>query len=104
MKKEYHKKQKEPLKVEEPKLPYGVKNNSESSSLQSSKKARIIENTVSVDEFFDDLISLVRSDYESIWGDARRLVSHNRRWIYIYHIEEDVVIVDRIIPAKMNKG
>ena len=66
MKKEYHKKQKEPLKVEEPKSPYGVKNNSESSSLQSSKKARIIENTVSVDEFFDDLISLVRSDYESI--------------------------------------
>ena len=31
------------------------------------------------------------------------MVSHNRRWIYIYHIEEDVVIVDRIIPAKMNK-
>ena len=39
-----------------------------------------------------------------IHPDARRLVSHNRRWIYIYHIEEDVVIVDRIIPAKMNKG
>ena len=66
MKKEYHKKQKEPLKVEEPRSSYGVKNNSESSSLQSSKKARIIENTMSVDEFFDDLISLVRSDYESI--------------------------------------
>ena len=104
MKKEYHKKQKEPLKVEEPKLPYGVKNNSETPSLQSSRKARIMENTVSVDEFFDDLISLVRSDYESIWCNARRMVSHNRRWIYIYHIEEDVVIVDRIIPAKMNKG
>ena len=66
MKKEYHKKQKEPLKVEEPKSPYGVKNNSESPTLQSSRKARIMENTVSVDEFFDDLISLVRSDYESI--------------------------------------
>lgn len=39
-----------------------------------------------------------------IHPDARRMVSHNRRWIYIYHIEEDVVIVDRIIPAKMNKG
>ena len=66
MKKEYHKKRKEPLKVEEPKSPYSVKNNSESPSLQSSHKARIMENTVSVDEFFDDLISLVRSDYESI--------------------------------------
>jgi len=52
--------------VEEPKLPYGVKNNSETPSLQSSRKARIMENTVSVDEFFDDLISLVRSDYANI--------------------------------------
>ena len=41
---------------------------------------------------------------KKIHPDARRMVSHNRRWIYIYHIEEDVVIVDRIIPAKMNKG
>ena len=35
---------------------------------------------------------------------ARRMVSHNHRWIYVYHIECDIVIVDRIIPAKMNKG
>ncbi len=28
--------------------------------------------------------------------EARRMLSHNRRWIYIYHIEEDFVIVDRI--------
>lgn len=35
---------------------------------------------------------------------ARRMVSHNRRWIYVYHIEEDFVIVDRILPSKMNKG
>jgi len=64
--KKYQGKQKEPLKVEESKLPYGVKNNSETPSLQSSRKARIMENTVSVDEFFDDLISLVRSDYANI--------------------------------------
>ena len=66
MKKEYHKKQKEPLKVEEPKSPYGVKSNPESPSLQSSRKVKIMENTMSVDEFFDDLISLVRSDYANI--------------------------------------
>lgn len=66
LKKKYQEKQKEPLKVEEPKLSYGVKNNSETPSLQSSRKARIMENTVSVDEFFDDLISLVRSDYANI--------------------------------------
>ena len=39
-----------------------------------------------------------------IHPNARRMVSHNRRWIYVYHIEENVVIVDRILPAKMNKG
>ena len=31
---------------------------------------------------------------------ARRMVSHNRRWVYIFHIEGDTVIVDRIRPAK----
>ncbi|OYP57174.1 hypothetical protein [Segatella bryantii] len=39
-----------------------------------------------------------------IHPEARRMLSHNRRWIYVYHIEEDFVIVDRILPAKMNKG
>ena len=29
---------------------------------------------------------------------------HNRRWLYVFHIEENFVIVDRILPAKMNKG
>ena len=32
---------------------------------------------------------------------ARRMVSHNRRWVYIFHIEDDIVIVDRIRPAKI---
>lgn len=35
---------------------------------------------------------------------ARRMISLNRRWVYVFHIEEDFVIVDRILPAKMNKG
>lgn len=35
---------------------------------------------------------------------ARRMVSHNRRWDYVFHIEDGFVIVDRILPAKMNKG
>ena len=39
-----------------------------------------------------------------IHPEARRMVSHNRRWIYVFHIEEDFVTVDRILPAKMNKG
>ncbi len=39
-----------------------------------------------------------------IHSEARHMVSHNRRWDYVFHIEGDYVIVDRIIPAKMNKG
>ena len=39
-----------------------------------------------------------------IHPEARRMVSHNRRWVYVYHIEENFVVVDRILPAKMNKG
>lgn len=64
MKKKYQEKQKEPLIVEEPKSSYGI-TNPDSPSIQSSK-AKIMENTVSVDEFFDNLISLVRSDYANI--------------------------------------
>ena len=33
--------------------------------------------------------------------NARRMVSHNKKWVYIFHIEDDVVVVDRIRPAKM---
>ena len=32
---------------------------------------------------------------------ARRMVSHNKRWVYIFHIEDETVIVDRIRPAKL---
>ena len=39
-----------------------------------------------------------------IHPEARRMVSHNRKWIYVYHIDGHFAIVDRIIPAKMNKG
>ena len=39
-----------------------------------------------------------------IHPEARRMVSHNRKWVYIYHIAESFVIVDRILPAKLNKG
>ena len=44
------------------------------------------------------------STLRRIHPEARRMVSHNRKWIYVYHIEEAFVIVDRILPAKMNKG
>ena len=28
------------------------------------------------------------------------MVSHNKRWVYIFHIDGDFAIVDRILPAK----
>lgn len=39
-----------------------------------------------------------------IHPEARRMISHNRRWVYVYHIEAPFVIVDRILPSKMNLG
>ena len=39
-----------------------------------------------------------------IHPEARRMISHNRKWIYVYHIDGRLVIVDRIIAARMNKG
>jgi plasmid stabilization system protein ParE len=39
-----------------------------------------------------------------IHPEARRMVSHNRRWVYVYHIDGQYAIVDRILPAQMNKG
>ena len=44
------------------------------------------------------------STLRQIHPKARRMLSHNRKWLYVYHIEGSLVIVDRIIPAKMNKG
>ena len=32
---------------------------------------------------------------------ARRMVSHNKKWVYIFHIEDDVVVVDLIYPARL---
>ena len=46
----------------------------------------------------------VRISRDALQDMARHLVSHNRRWDYVFHIEDGFVIVGRIIPAKMNKG
>ena len=32
------------------------------------------------------------------------MVSHNRKWVYVFHKEDSFVIVDRILPAKLNLG
>ncbi len=39
-----------------------------------------------------------------IHPEARRMVSHNRKWVYVYHIDGSFVVVDRILPALLNIG
>lgn len=41
------------------------------------------------------------ADIRRYHPQARRMVSHNKRWVYIFHIEDDSVIIDRILPAKL---
>ena len=36
----------------------------------------------------------------SIHPKARRMISHNHKWVYVFHIEGDTVFVDRILPSK----
>ena len=74
---------------------------SEKSAIQYANNMRNEIESLSV---FADCIGRSSSDIvRSIHPNGRRMVSHNRRWIYVYHIEGDYVIVDRILPAKMNK-
>ena len=35
----------------------------------------------------------------AIHPKARKMVSHNHKWAYVFHIEGDTVLVDRIIPS-----
>ena len=37
----------------------------------------------------------------SIHPQARRMVSHNHKWAFIFHIEGDTVYVDRILPSSV---
>jgi len=39
----------------------------------------------------------------AVHPDARRMLSHNHKWNYIFHIEDGIVIVDRILASKMIK-
>ena len=41
------------------------------------------------------------ADIRQYHPKARRMVSHNKRWVYIFHIENNTVIVDRVRPSKM---
>lgn len=51
---------------------------------------------------YADLYQVSRyADIRRYHPQARRMVSHNKKWVYIFHTEGDVVVVDRIIKAKL---
>ena len=58
MAKRYPVKEEKPQVLEEPAVSYGI-----------SACERVIASTVSVDEYFDELISKVRNDYETHGGN-----------------------------------
>ena len=35
----------------------------------------------------------------AIHPKAKRMVSHNHKWAYVFHIERNMVYIDRIIPS-----
>lgn len=50
---------------------------------------------------FADLYQPCRSMIlQRIHPKARRMLSHNRKWNYVSHIVEDMVVVDRILSSK----
>ena len=38
---------------------------------------------------------------KAIHPHARRMVSHNHKWNYVFHIEDDIVVIDRLLKSKM---
>ena len=37
----------------------------------------------------------------SIHPKARRMVSHNHKFVYVFHIEDDTVLLDRVLIGKL---
>lgn len=67
MSKAYKDYQDKPLHASEPTGSYGVRTDAQSTPLQQeSSRDRILASTMSVDEYFDELISLVRQDYANL--------------------------------------
>ena len=61
----------------------------------------MIAEVMSLSVFADLYRTSTKEDILQYHPQARRMVSHNKRWVYIFHIEDETVIVDRIRPAKL---
>ena len=64
-----------------------------------------------LDSMFNEILSLSvfagfykpsqYADIRRYHPKACRMVSHNKKWVYIFHIEDDVVVVVRIRPSRL---
>lgn len=59
-------------------------------------KQEVLSLSVYADCFAETHSKTIRS----IHPKARRMISHNHKWVYVFHIEGDTVFVDRILPSK----
>ena len=68
MGKKYHNSEADALSLAEPAGVYNISSPQDTQENTSIRK-NVMASTVSVDEYFDELISLVHKDYASLWGE-----------------------------------
>ena len=61
-----------------------------------SMRNEVLSLSVYADCFAESHSEMIRA----IHPNAKRMVSHNHKWAYVFHIEGDTVFVDRILPSK----
>ena len=66
MSKTYQKNQEETVIAAEPVATYGVSNTITNPSKVFTTKERVMASTMSVDEYFDELVTLVHKDYANL--------------------------------------
>jgi len=59
-------------------------------------KQEVLSLSIYADCFAESHSEMLRA----IHPHAKRMISHNRKWVYVFHIHGDTVFVDRILPSK----
>ena len=77
MGKTYHDIETEPMMAEEPAIAYGVQHSYHAPSKNVSEREHVLASTMSVDEYFDELISLVHEDYADLSPQLRDNIKYN---------------------------
>lgn len=61
----------------------------------------MIQEVLSLSVYADFYTTSRSKTINMIHPKARRMVSHNKKWNYIFHVENDIVVVDRVMASKM---